>query len=95
MLKFNNDLQYDNPVKRTFPGATTSQLNHYVKANLVEDKPNKIIICGGTNNLSKKNIVKEIVEIVETCRCGGVKETFVSSLICRPTYQKEINEINK
>ena len=93
MLKFNNDQQYDNTVKRAFPGATTSQLNHYVKASLVEDKPNKIIICGGTNNLSRKNqsvsdIVKEIVEIVGSCRCGGVKQTFVSSLICNPSHKK-------
>ena len=70
MLKFNNELKHDGAVKRVFPGATTSHLIHYVNACLVEDKPTKIIICGGTNNLSKKNqnareIVKEIVEIVD------------------------------
>ena len=99
MLKFNTELKHDSAVKRAFPGATTSHLIHYVNACLVEVKPTKIIICGGTNNLSKKNqnareIVKEIVEIVEIWRHGGVKQIFVS-LICRSAYQKEINEINK
>ena len=99
MLKFNNELKHDSAVKRAFPRATTSHLLHYVNACLVEDRPPKIIICGGTNNLSKKNqnapeIVKEIVEIVEICRHSGVKQIFVSSLICRSAYQKEINEKN-
>ena len=99
MLKFNNELKHDSAVKQAFPGATTSHQIHYVNACLVEDKPTKIIIYGGTNNLSKKNqnareIVKEIVEIVEICRHSGVKQIFVS-LICRSAYQKEINEINK
>ena len=100
MLKFNNELKHDIAVKRAFPGATPSYLIHDVNACLVEDKSTKIIICGGTNNLSKINqnareIVKEIVEIVESCRHSGVKQIFVSSLICRSAYQKEINEINK
>ena len=35
------------------------------------------------------------MDIVETCKRGGIKEIYVSSLICRPEFQTEINEINK
>ena len=35
----------------------------------------------------------EIIDIVETCRRGGVQTIFISSLTCRPSYQREINEI--
>ena len=58
-----------------------------------------IIICAGTNNLTKKkqsvqDTSKEIIDIAETCRRGGVQTIFISSLTCRPSYQREINEIN-
>ena len=53
MVKFNNELTNTMTLKRAFPGATTSQLNHFVKASLNDDRPEKIIICGGTNNLTK------------------------------------------
>ena len=55
MVKFNNELTNTMTLKRAFPGATTSQLNHFVKASLNDDRPDKIIICGGTNNLTKKS----------------------------------------
>ena len=55
MVKFNNELTNTITLKRAFPGATTLQLNHFVKASLNNDRPDKIIICGGTNNLTKKS----------------------------------------
>ena len=33
--------------------------------------------------------------IAETCCSGGVKTIFISSLTCHPSYQREINEVNK
>ena len=99
MIKLNNRLENGNALKRAFPGATASQLNHYVQATIKEDKPDTIIICAGTNNLTKKkqsvqDTSMEIIDIVETCRRGGVQTIFISSLTCRPSYQREINEIN-
>ena len=100
MVKFNNALHNDNAVKRVFPGSTASQLNHFVHASLEDDKPTTVIICVGTNNLTKKkqnplDITNEIINIAETCRKGGVQETFISSLTCRRSHQREINEVNK
>ena len=46
-------------------------------------------------NQSPLEIANEIIVIVETSCSNGVKEIYVSSLICRPSYQKQINEVNK
>ena len=35
------------------------------------------------------------MDIVQTFRLSGVQIIYISPLICRPSYQKEINEINK
>ena len=66
--------------------------------NVIEDK--NLIINGGTNNFTKTNqtpeeISNEIFEIVEMCKRGGLKHIFVSSITCRPSYQLQINEVNK
>ena len=37
----------------------------------------------------------EILDIVNTCRNGGVKRIYVSSITYRPSHQVKINEINK
>ena len=54
MIKFNDSLVSGNAIKRADGGATASQLNIYVQAALIEDKPDTIIINAGTNNFSKK-----------------------------------------
>ena len=100
MIKFNNLLVNNYAKKRPFGGATASQLNHYVHATLQDDKPDIIIISAGSNNLTKKrnqSIVEtanEIVEIVKTCRNGGVSRILVSSITYRPLYKDKINQIN-
>ena len=82
MIKLNNALQNGNALKLVFPGATASQSNHYIHASLSEDTPNTVIICVGTNNISKKKqyaqeTAKEIINIAETCRRGRVKTVFI------------------
>ena len=79
MIKLNNALQNGNALTRVFPGATATELNHYIHASLSEDKTNTVIICAGTNNSTKKKqcsqeTAKEIINIGETCRRGGVKQ---------------------
>ena len=75
--KFNNQQNNDTMIKRVYPGATASRVNHYVTATITEDKPEKIVICAGTNTLTKKeqtprDTVNEIMDIVETCKKGGI-----------------------
>ena len=54
----------------------------------------------GTNNLTKKSrtgkeIVKEIIDVVNLCHNGGVNNVIVSGLTNRPSFQSNINEINR
>ena len=100
MIEFGKQLVNGVAVKRSFPGATTTQMSHYVMPHLKEEIPDQVIIHVGTNNLSKKShqseidVVNEINEIVNICHREGVNEVFVSSLTCRPKYQHKVEQIN-
>ena len=99
MVKFNEGITNGYAVKRAYGGATTTRLKHYVKGDIAVDKPDTIIINGGTNNftktsLSDEEIVDEICEIVDICRQYGVKSILVSSITCRPEFQRRVDAIN-
>ena len=102
-MEFNN---YVKPGRRQrsktsiSPGATALQLNWYVPAITRDDLPDTVIICAGTNNITKiketsEDAAKEIINIAERCRKGGVITVSIFSLICRPPYHKHIDKINK
>ena len=55
MIDFNDMCKYNSSLKRSFPGCTASQLTHFVKPSLQEDKPDIAIIHVETNNLTKTN----------------------------------------
>ena len=100
MIEFNDCIDNGSCVKRAFGGATASQLNYYVQATINEDKPDTMIINGGTNNLTKKKQTPEercyeILDIVKSCHSGGVQKIFVSSITCRPLYQSKIDKVNE
>ena len=100
MKEFNRCLENGTAIKRCFPGAVASQLNYYVDEVLNEEKVDKIVINIGTNNLTKKTqseneTVMEILEIVKKCHNHGINEIFVSGLTCRPSYQAQVDTINK
>ena len=89
---------------KSFPGANAKELTHYVVPTLVEQSPDAVIIHVGSNNISRMNrnsttqrnidIVKEIIETGLTCRETGVKEVFISSLLCR-SGNEEMNKVNE
>ena len=100
MVKFNELLDNGCAVKRAYGGKTASFLNHCAYASIMEDKPNTMIICAGTNNLTERKqsaeqIALEIMKIVKTCHDGGVNKVLVSSITCRPSHQTKIDEINE
>ena len=87
-------------IKISFPGCTTTQLKHYVKPTLEEDKPDIVILCVGTNNFTKKKqsdvqIAQGIIEIVNICQDAGVNEIYVSGIINRPLFQSRVIELNR
>ena len=55
MRNFNKNLKNGSCVKRAFPGATASQIMSYVPAILKDDLPDTVIICAGTNNITKRS----------------------------------------
>ena len=99
MVEFSSLIENGHAIKRAYGGKTAQSLKHYAYASMKEDKPDAVLICAGTNNLSKKRqtakqIATEIIEIVKTCQDEGVGKVYVSSIICRSIYQDKINEIN-
>ena len=101
MIDFNNDCRYNSSIKRSFPGATTTQLKYYIKPTLLEDMPDIVVIHIGTNNLTKKpnqsdaEIVEEIIEMVNDCHTQGVNEIYISSITYRHSHLSRINSINR
>ena len=101
MVEFDRCSKYRAPIKRSYPGATASQLMYFVKPPLTEESPVVVIIHVGTNNLTKKSkqsdmeVFNEIMNVVDECNRSGVKDVYVSSITCRPSHQSKINQINK
>ena len=93
-------------IVKPFPGANANELKHYVLPTLMEHSPDIVIIHVGSNNISRTrrnakeqrniDIVKDIMKTGLTCREKGVKEVFISSLLCRSGMEEmnKVNEIN-
>ena len=89
--KLNNKLEGAFTCIRHFRGATIKHVKHHVLPSLVDDTPDIAVIYGGCNNLGYKNketlstddIVNAILEIDKLCQSHGVKDIFISSLVCR------------
>ena len=100
MNEFNNCFPAGDAFKQSFPGVTASKLRSYMKLWLIEEEPENVIIQVGTNNITKKKqsseeIAHEILDMVRLCRKNGINNVFISSLVCRPTYQNTIDEVNR
>ena len=72
---------------RPIPRATVKQLQHYANHSLVNERPNRVTLHGGCNDVSNRNaspeqIANNIKDLAEMCCEYGVNEIFVSSLIC-------------
>ena len=99
--KLNNKLRGASAGIQDFIGVTIKHLKQRVIPSLVDDTPDIAVIQGGCNNLGYKNkealSTDDIVnEIGKLCRSHGVKDIFISSLICRKNnLQKNKNFIGK
>ena len=90
---------------KSFPGARTNEINHYVLPTLIEENPDAVVIHAGTNNIRSKRgqpeeqnerIAEDIMQIGRTCRQRGVNEVFISAITCRRNKDemKKVKEIN-
>ena len=95
---------------KSFPGARSKAINHYVVPTLIDENPDVVVIHSGTNNIRTRRgqpeetiekIAQEIIEIGRTCRqVGGVNNIFISAITCRAKLEEskkaiEINDMLK
>ena len=94
---------------KSFPGARSKELNHYIVPTIAEENPDAVVIHVGTNDLNPKRgrpeksnqkIAEEIVQIGRDCRFQGINQIFISSITCRRKQEemekvREINNITK
>ena len=90
-------------VVKSFPGATSEEINHYVEPALDNEKPDMVIIHTGTNDMYNRrssksipDIANGIIKIGKKCRERGVKNIFISGIVFRRSKatSKKVFEIN-
>ena len=97
MKEFNSYIKNGYAYRKTFPSATVNELAHYCIHTLLEDKPDKVIIHIGTNNVTKQNpsdISQEITNMASICHSYGVNDVFISSILFRPNFNEIVCETN-
>ena len=84
--------------KKSFSGVSPKELTHYCTHTLMIDKPDACIFNVGTNRLKKDEpveIYEDIMNIVKLCNSYGVSNIYISSIVYRPRYLKQVSDINK
>ena len=102
--KLNNKLRGASARIRDFRGATIKHLQHHVLPSLVDDTQDTVVIHEGCNDLGYKNkealsaddLVNAILEIGKLYQSHGVKNIFISSLMCKKNnfQNNKVNTIN-
>ena len=72
-------------IVKTFPGATTSDMKHYIKPTL-EKNPQLVVIHVGTNDIQHKEpeeIAKEVESLCRTIMVDGLSKVAISEIIQR------------
>ena len=85
---FNNkELKNGIAIFRSFSGANTKQLDHYILPPQVDDKPDDVINHVGTNdiltNANHEEITRNIVKIGLNCKNYGVNDVVISSILVK------------
>ena len=86
-------------VVKSFAGATTSDMSHYLKPNLGE-KPDQIVLHVGTNDIGKlttHQIADSIVNLAREIENNSDAQVMVSELITRSDESSscDVAEVNK
>ena len=95
---------------RSFSGANSKQLDHYIIPTLVDDRPDAALLHVGTNdilsNANDTELANNIINVGLNCKNHGVSNVFISSILVkknpklnpvvqRINYQlRELSEIN-
>ena len=71
---------------RAFPGSTATDMISYTTPSITNDKPDKVILHVGCNDISKgerdaRKIANDIFEVARFCRRGGVNNVYISGIL--------------
>ena len=81
------ELRHGKAFFRSFSGANTKQLRHYIIPTLVDDKSDAIVIHVGKNDIlnhaNHENIAHSIINIGLDCKTNGVDEVLISSILVK------------
>ena len=99
-LDFNKELRSSKAFFRSFSGANSKQLNHYIIPTLVDDKPDVVLLHVGTNdilsNANDTELANNIINIGLNCKNHGVSKVFISSILVmkNPKLNPVIRRVN-
>ena len=85
---------------RSFSGANSKQLDHYIIPNLVDNKPDVVLLHVSTNDiLSNANnieLANNIINMALNCKNHGVSKVFISSMLVKknPKLHPVIRSVN-
>ena len=97
LRELNKNINNKHVYRKSFPGATPTELAHYCIPTLRDDQPDEVIIHIGTNSLFRDDnfkMVDEILNIVDICKRYGVNDVFVSEITYRNQYINNVYEVN-
>ena len=99
-IDFNKQLRSGKAFFKTFSGANTKQLSHYIIPSLVDDKPDTVIIHVGTNDVlngaNDTELANSIIKIGMICKQHGVNDVFISSILVKksPRLNALVRKVN-
>ena len=84
---FNKGLKNGKAIFRSFSGANTKQLDHYMLPPLVDEKLDAVIIHVGTKdnltNANQEKIARNLIKIGLKCKNYGVNNAVISSILVK------------
>ena len=98
-IKMSIDRRSETSITSKHPGATANQIKHYNDYFLKEEKPNRVIISAGLNDLlyerdgNIEEIVDRVVDIGKRAKESGVSDIFILGLY-KPEEYVNIKDFN-
>ena len=103
--EMSNHVTHGRTYVKPFPGATCTQMMHYIVPTLTEDRPDAMVIHVGTNDVTRRrgqvekssqDVAKAIIDIGIECQKNGVNDIFISGITYRRGFHemKKVHEIN-
>ena len=86
-LDFHKELRSGNAFFRSFSGANSKQLDHYIIPTLVDDKPDVVLLHVGTNDIRNNDndtkLANNLINIGLNCKNHGLRKVLISSILVK------------